>query len=62
MTFRATLDGEGFVKLFDDRDDVWGEIDGWCNENCEGDWSYLHGLTWKFELESDAMAFVMVWA
>lgn len=36
----------------------------WCEENCEGLWhsETYYSLYWQFELEQDAMMFMLRWA
>lgn len=36
----------------------------WCEENCQGIWKSEthHALYWQFELEQDAMMFMLKWS
>lgn len=60
--FLVVIDTKSFTKMFEEyEDDLYKEIDHWCNKNSIGKWSWIETTMWGFELEEDAMAFKLRW-
>ena len=61
--YKVKIDTETFKKNYRVyNQDLYESIDSWCYQNCQGDWQWHETTMWRFELESDAMAFKLRWA